>query len=171
MTRIEGYKLAQAGDFDTLYKTHKHSVHAAAFKFTHNQAEADDLSQDVWLNVYRYLHKFNGLCTFKTWVYEITFRRFLQNKRPVKKQFSANEVSLEFLQETGWEQAVNDQHLVLTPIRVDLIHAIESLPRFQQQAVYGFVEGKPQREHGVHRATISNRLTVAKEKLRKELSR
>ncbi len=67
--------LAKAGsksDFGKLVNLYYEMVYAVTFGVLHNRESARDVTQEVFLKVYRDLHKFEGQSKFKTWLYRIS---------------------------------------------------------------------------------------------------
>lgn len=67
--------LAQAGDvqaFESLVRTYRNDVFALSFHFVRNREEAWDISQEVFIKVYRSLKQFRGDAGFKSWLLRIT---------------------------------------------------------------------------------------------------
>lgn len=65
---------ARTGDrdaFGRLVGRHQRMVFALALRMTGSTAEADDVTQQTFLNAFRSLAGFRGDASFKTWVYEI----------------------------------------------------------------------------------------------------
>lgn len=76
----------------TLFDRHFASVHNLAFKMTGDQNAADDLSQEVFLKVFRSLHKFKRHSMFSTWLYRIAMNTILTHLNSAKeKRLSAAE--------------------------------------------------------------------------------
>ncbi len=66
---------AQDGDleaFHTLVEGARNSVYLLAFNMTGNRHDAEDLSQEVFIKVYRSLKTFRGDSAWRTWLYRIT---------------------------------------------------------------------------------------------------
>ena len=64
----------QGGDdnyFPQLLDLYKNRIFALAYKFTNNYDESQDLSQDIFLKVYRELSSFNFQSKFSTWIYKV----------------------------------------------------------------------------------------------------
>jgi RNA polymerase sigma-70 factor (ECF subfamily) len=57
--------------FDELFKKYQSSVYRFACYLTQNRIEADDLFQDAWLRVVRYLPTSSHIRDFKTWILTI----------------------------------------------------------------------------------------------------
>lgn len=80
---------AQEGDeqaFATLYTMHKTRVYSVCLRMTKDIAEAEDFTQEVFLQVFRSVKLFRGDSTFSTWLYRIavntTLMKFRRRKAP-----------------------------------------------------------------------------------------
>ena len=91
---VDTLEKAAAGDleaFERLYAASSGFVYNVALRITHNSADAQEVTQDVFMKVYHKLKDFQFRSSFKTWVYRITantainyYRRSLkQNSRSV----------------------------------------------------------------------------------------
>jgi len=66
---------AQTGDytaFEELMRRYRNDVYRLAYYYVRNREEAWDLSQEVFVKVYRNLTYFRGESSFKTWLLRIT---------------------------------------------------------------------------------------------------
>lgn len=59
--------------FRLLVKRYQQKVHAMGLSFFHNQDDADDFTQDVFIRSYRSLVTFRGQSRFSTWLYRIAY--------------------------------------------------------------------------------------------------
>jgi len=59
------------GRFVELVRRHKEAVYAVALRFTRECAEAEDVTQEVFLRAYRNLNGFRGGAKVSTWLYRI----------------------------------------------------------------------------------------------------
>jgi RNA polymerase sigma-70 factor (ECF subfamily) len=78
---------AQQGDsaaFAALYDAHKAKVYSICLRMTANAAEAEDLTQDVFLHVFRKLSSFRRDSAFSTWLYRVTVNTVLMHFRKKK---------------------------------------------------------------------------------------
>jgi len=67
-------KRCQRGDvhaLEELYKRHKDKVYALALRLTNNVQDAEDIVQDVFIQVYRKIGSFRGDAAFTSWLYRI----------------------------------------------------------------------------------------------------
>jgi RNA polymerase sigma factor (sigma-70 family) len=60
---------------------HEPFIYNVAWKFTNDQNEASDLTQEVLIKVITKLSTFKGKSAFRTWLYRIVFNEFMQTKR------------------------------------------------------------------------------------------
>jgi len=83
-TDAEMVKRAQLGDteaFETIFNAHKARVYYLCLRMTKNQAEAEDLTQDAFMQVFRKLNRFRGDSAFSTWLYRIAINTVLMHFR------------------------------------------------------------------------------------------
>jgi len=84
---------AKRGDVDAfclLVSSHRRSMYSLALRLCGNHHDAEDLSQEVFLNAYRALDRFRGDASFHTWLRRITVNSFLNHKR--KHELKATEI-------------------------------------------------------------------------------
>lgn len=82
-------RAARDGDQDAygaLVKMYYPRVHGLLLGMVRNTADADDLSQQVWVKVWRKLHTFKGEADFYTWVYRVATFAGLDFIRKRKRQ-------------------------------------------------------------------------------------
>ena len=81
------YQLAQraaSGDsvaFEELYARHGRRVYSLCLRMTANAAEAEDLSQEVFIQLYRKAGSFRGESQFTTWLHRLTVNQVLMHFR------------------------------------------------------------------------------------------
>jgi RNA polymerase sigma-70 factor, ECF subfamily len=72
--------------FEELYKLHHRRVYAVCLRMTGNTAEAEDLSQEVFVQVFRKLDTFRGESLFTTWLHRLTVNHVLMHFRKTRKR-------------------------------------------------------------------------------------
>jgi RNA polymerase sigma-70 factor (ECF subfamily) len=75
---------AQQGDeeaFATLYQLHKKRVYSVCLQMTKDVADAEDLTQEAFLQVFRSVHSLRGDSAFSTWLYRIAVNTVLMKLR------------------------------------------------------------------------------------------
>jgi RNA polymerase sigma-70 factor (ECF subfamily) len=81
---------AQAGDeaaFGVIMRTHYERTFRLVCAITHNEADARDICQEVWLTVWKQLGTFRGDSRFSTWLHPIATRRALDHLRKRRRWF------------------------------------------------------------------------------------
>lgn len=130
---LEAIAQAQQGDgsaFETLYNLHKRRVYSLCLRMLGNVAEAEDLTQEAFMQLHRKIGTFRGDSAFSTWLHRMAVNVVLMHLR--KKglpQVSLEEV-LEPTQEDGPRKDFGTRDLVLSGSidRVTLERAVEDLP-------------------------------------------
>lgn len=91
MENLELVTKAQKGDkqsIESLLRQHEPFIYNVAWKYTNDQDEAKDLTQEVLIKIVNNLSSFEGKSSFKTWAYRIVVNQFLQTKRrPMEDQW------------------------------------------------------------------------------------
>ena len=80
---------AQNGDeqaFATLFQTHRRRVYSLCLLMTKDVAEAEDLTQEAFLQVFRKISSFRGDAAFSTWLYRVAVNTVLMKLRRRKSQ-------------------------------------------------------------------------------------
>lgn len=89
---------AQAGDaeaFSSLARRFERRIYTLALYYTREQADAEDLAQEVWMKAYRALHTFRGEASFYTWLRQITVNTFLNHRRGEQLRWNDHTTPLE----------------------------------------------------------------------------
>jgi RNA polymerase sigma-70 factor (ECF subfamily) len=121
---------AQRGDeqaFATLYQLHNKLVYSVCLRMTKDVAEAEDLTQDAFMQVFRNLNSFHGNSAFSTWLYRVAVNTVLMKlRRKSPPVLSLDEVSRDS-PSLKREVEKEDLNLLGAIDRVVLRHAIEEL--------------------------------------------
>lgn len=85
----ETVRLACDGDsraFERLYNLHCRRVYGLCYRLAGNELEAEDLTQEAFLQVFQKIRTFRGESSFSTWLYRLTFNivmgRFRKKRIP-----------------------------------------------------------------------------------------
>ena len=86
---IEAKALGRAKDgdvaaFEHLYKTYCKRVYAVCLRMVRNPAEAEDLTQNAFLQAFRKIGTFRGESRFATWLHRVTVNIVLMHLRRKK---------------------------------------------------------------------------------------
>jgi len=75
---------AQRGDeqaFATLFQLHKKRVYSVCLQMTKDVADAEDLTQEAFMQVFRSVNSFRGDSAFSTWLYQVAVNTVLMKLR------------------------------------------------------------------------------------------
>jgi RNA polymerase sigma-70 factor (ECF subfamily) len=134
LPEADAIRLAQQGDaaaFERLYRLHNRRVYSLCLRMMGNTAEAEDLTQEAFLQLFRKIATFRGESAFSTWLHRLAVNVVLMKLR--KK--SGTETSLEEITEPDEESGGPrrdfggpDLRLSGSIDRVNLQRAVEQLP-------------------------------------------
>jgi RNA polymerase sigma-70 factor, ECF subfamily len=124
---------AQDGDehaFGTLFELHKKRVYSVCLLMTRDVAEAEDLTQEAFLQVFRTITTFRGDAAFSTWLYRIAVNTVLMKlrRRKTKAVLSLSEPVSPDSPSLSHDIGTSDIRLTGTIDRIALLRAIEALP-------------------------------------------
>jgi RNA polymerase sigma-70 factor (ECF subfamily) len=80
----EVIRRAREGDakiFESLYKSHCRRVYGLCLRMVRNTAEAEDLTQEAFLLLFRKLHTFRGESAFSSWLHRLVVNTVLMHLR------------------------------------------------------------------------------------------
>jgi RNA polymerase sigma-70 factor, ECF subfamily len=174
------YALAQraaAGDmpaFEELYDRHHRRVYSLCLRMTGNTAEAEDLAQEAFIQLFRKIGSFRGESAFTTWLHRLTVNQVLMHfrKKGVRMEQTTDDGDVPVQIVKGTENP--NQMPVLD--RIALERAIEKLPPgYRAVFVLHDVEGHEHEEIarllGCSVGTSKSQLHKARMKLRGLLKR
>jgi len=123
---------AQRGDeqaFATLFRLYKKRVYSVCLLMTKDFAEAEDLTQEAFLQVFRSLGSFRGDAAFSTWLYRVAVNTVLMKlRRKSPPAFSLDEPVSPESPSLQRDLGKNDQALTGAIDRIALRRAIQELP-------------------------------------------
>jgi RNA polymerase sigma-70 factor (ECF subfamily) len=158
---------------------HQRMVVQLAVNLLDDRDEALDVSQEVFLRVFRTIHRFRGQSSLRTWIYRIAVNQARNRHRFWRRRRRADQVSLEDHVSLHGElvstrQATPERELAQKELGDRLQRALNNLPFDQRTAiVLREVDGLSYDEIafslGVAIGTVKSRLTRARQALRLEL--
>jgi len=180
---IEQCRQGDAQAFTQLVATHERMVFNLAARLLNDNEEAKDLSQEVFLQVYKTINRFEGRSSLKTWIYRIVVnqchnrqrwwrRRKKDQGRPIEDLTAGEEAQLS----ASRPESGPFEDLARREQARRLQAALEAIS-FDQRSVLVLreVEGLSCEEIAVALAmpigTVKSRLARGREALRQELVR
>jgi RNA polymerase sigma-70 factor (ECF subfamily) len=91
--------------FKLLVEKYQSMVFRTCMGFMHNKDDADDLTQDIFIQVYQSLNSFKGESAFSTWIYRIAVNASLNRVRKNSRNTIFNR--LDSLFDTGRENEIS----------------------------------------------------------------
>ena len=169
--------------YDKLAEIYQKKIYGLSFHLTRNQMDAQDVTQEVLLTLFRKINMFQGKSAFSSWVYRIAVNASYMRLRSKKKEpnVSIDELmpsfnSAGFQQEKIQDWSENTESLLFTKETRDVINkAVDLLPE-KEKVVFLLrdVEGLSSEKAGeildLTVPAIKSRLHRARLFLRKKLS-
>jgi RNA polymerase sigma-70 factor, ECF subfamily len=126
---IERAKQGDAAAFEVLYNLHKRRVYSLCLRMTTNTAEAEDLTQEAFLQLFRKIGTFRGESAFSTWLHRMAVNVVLMQLRKKGLQVVPLEDDNEGEEETPKKDyGAQDSVLAGSIDRLQLKNAIDRLP-------------------------------------------
>ena len=176
-TDFELTQAASTGDmgaFEEIYQRHHRRVYSICLRMLQNAYEAEDLTQDVFIQLYRKVGSFRGDSAFTTWLHRMTVNQVLMHfrKRNVKYEKTTEEGDTPDQVVAG--TADPDKMPIVDKIALE--SAIDQLPMgyknvFVLHDVEGFEHEEVARILGCSVGTSKSQLHKARLKLRKLLKK
>jgi len=161
-----------AGDiqaFEELYLRYHRRVYSLCIRMTNNAAEADDLTQEVFIHLYYKVGSFRGDSAFTTWLHRVTVNKVLMHFRANKARRDQTTLDGVFPEPGNHEVGSYGRSLMLN--RLTLERAIQRLPPgyravFVLHEVEGHDHAETARMCGISIGTTKSQLHKARRKLR-----
>jgi len=133
LTESEAIRKAQDGDaaaFEYLYKVHSKRVYGVCLRMLRNRSDAEDLTQQIFLRLFRKIGTFRGDSGFSTWLHRVAVNAVLMHlrrRRPTEfHSGSSNETHTDF--DAPHEFGESDTSMLGAIERLNLMRAIRKLP-------------------------------------------
>ena len=163
-----------------LVAEHQRMVYQLSLNLLGDHNEALDLSQEVFLRVFRTIHGFRGQSALRTWIYRIVVNQARNRQRWWRRRHRSQQISLdEHLRDYGdfpeqTDGASPDRMLGRKELAEKIRVALEKLPFDQRTAiVLREIDGLSYEEIGfslgIAVGTVKSRLARAREALRAQL--
>jgi RNA polymerase sigma-70 factor (ECF subfamily) len=157
---------SDAQAFESLYRSHVDRVYGLCLRMTGNVSEAEDCTQEAFIQVWNQLAKFRGDSAFATWIHRIAVNAVLGRMRKSRREQDRIQVATEASTSPA---SVGD-----TANLRDLSDAIDRLPQgarhvFVLYAVYGYSHEEAGNMLGIATGTSKAQLHRARRLLAQQL--
>ncbi|MDX2410893.1 MAG: RNA polymerase sigma factor [Woeseiaceae bacterium] len=157
---------ADAKAFESLYRLHVDRVYGLCLRMTGNVAEAEDCTQEAFIQAWKKMDKFRGDSAFGTWIHRIAVNAVLGRMRKSKRE--RDRIQL-VAKEVLFPASINDDG----DLR-DLSDAVNRLPEgarnvFVLYGVYGYSHEEAGNMLGIAAGTSKAQLHRARRLLAQQL--
>jgi RNA polymerase sigma-70 factor (ECF subfamily) len=136
----------QAGDMSAvtdLATTYGSRIHQLAFRYMKNWEDAEEVTQDVLMKVFRKIDAFRGDAALSSWIYRITFNTAMSRLRTGRSSRAADQHRPEMQggaagvlpQDPPDWSSLADDHVLRREMREQLISALTTLPEVYRTPV------------------------------------
>jgi RNA polymerase sigma-70 factor (ECF subfamily) len=171
---VERCRQGDLGAFEEVYRTHSRRLYGVAVRMLGNQADAEDMLQEIFLAAHRKLESFRGESALGTWLYRLAVNLCLDYLR--SRTGRAIHMTDALDDEPAFADAGSHRLAESAVTRMDLERAMAQLPEGCRTAfVLHDVQGLEHREvgaiMGIAEGTSKSQVHKARMRLRALLSR
>jgi len=171
------YRDGDVSAFEVLYQRFRGPMYRYLLRQCNSASVAEELFQDVWMNLIRSRERYEVKASFSTFVFQMAHNRLIDYYRKVSGKLPVSYDD----DPDKWQEWMIDQSQLPVESKIDsarkldqLLQAINQLPEAQREAFVLKEEGGLSLEEiaeitGVNRETVKSRLRYAVDKLRKQL--
>ncbi len=168
------YRDGEAGAFEALYARHRGGLYRFVLRQCGSRASADELFQDVWMNLIAARNRYVPSAKFSTFLYQVARNRVIDHYRALGRNLEDPEDDEDPLDPPAPPESQPESELERSETAVRLLAAVESLPPLQREAFLLHEEGELTLEEiaqvtGAGRETVKSRLRYALTRLRQTL--
>ena len=131
--------------FNDLYEEHHRRVFSICLRMTQDFSEAEDLTQEIFIHLFRTVGSFRGESAFTTWLHRLTVNHVLMHfrKRKARPAMTAGDADLSLQAVAG----TSDLKRMRILDRILLSEVIAQLPEgYREAVILHDVEGREHRE-------------------------
>lgn len=173
-TEPEAIRAAQDGDssaFEFLYSLHSRHVYRVVLGILKNDSDAEDLTQQVFLSLFRNIRQFRGEARLSTWLHRVALNAAFMHLRRSRHAEQTDSLDADSSQPV----IVSDHSMRSVTDRIDLRRALKELPAgckrlFMLYVVLGFEHSEIAKLLGCSVGCSKSQLHKARKRLRAKLS-
>ncbi len=178
LTRIRAGDRAACED---CVRLHAPGIYRLALRLMRDEAEAEDVMQETFLNAFKAIDQFDGRSGLRTWLYRIAYNAAMMRLRRPRREFVTVEAASEPEEGTpvprelyDWS-SVPEQEMEKAELRAEMEKAIEDLPEklkavFVMRELEELSTEETAEALGVKLEVVKTRLHRARLRLRERLS-
>ncbi len=169
------YRDGAARAFELLYARHKGPLYRYVLRLSGPAAVAEELFQDIWMNVVRSRERYEVRAKFTTWLYRLAHNRLIDHYRRTKSGVvvAADDDTLDATADEAFREP--DNELERRRLGKEIVELLATLPDAQREAFLlrheaGLSLDEIAHITGVDAETAKSRLRYALAKLRRGLA-
>jgi RNA polymerase sigma-70 factor (ECF subfamily) len=171
---VDGLRRGEAVAFEELVRRYQHRVYGVTLRMMGNRADAEEMSQEVFLRVYRSAADFRGESKLSTWLYSIASRLCLNRLASGRWRPAAQPE--EVLLRIASAEADPGEHAERGEVEAALQRAIAELPEERRIVVVlrdleGLAYEDIAQALGLELGTVRSRLHRARAELKGKMER
>ena len=168
--------------FAEAFQLYKDLIFNLSFNMLADKSEAMDITQEVFLTLYRRIHRFREECSLKTWLYRVALNQVSNRNRWWRRRLQHRTISLSLNGTSDENKTVDlisdrpqpDRQLLSLEVRKALREGMDQLPFEQRAAVtlrdmHGLSYQEISDVLGVHVGTVKSRIARGRSRLRELL--
>lgn len=164
MIEIETEKLMDRleSEFTKMVQDNRRTIHTVCYFFSRNREDAEDLFQEILVNLWKGFGKFRGDSDVKTWIWRVSMNTCINQESKRKRSVQTVPLTLEIDLSDSSDEHENQ-------VRI-LYERITGLPLFDRAIILLWLEGMKYDEIaeivGITPAAVTSRLFRIKEQLK-----
>lgn len=123
--------------WEKLVKRYEGKIYNYGLRFTGNASDAMDMMQEVFLGIYKNLHRFRGDAKFSSWVFRIAHNKAIDLNR--RKLLMAGQIDLDAIQDSlAADETIGsepDRELIKSQANYEISMLLHQLPAEQRLSV------------------------------------
>ncbi len=133
---IEALKKNDSQAFQKLVNLYHEKIHAISYGFLRNKEDAEDITQEVFIEIHKNIHFFREESNLSTWIHRITINRSLNliKKNKIKNLIDSFEQLILFNKKEPNSESDPHQQLTQKEVAKQVQNAINKLPKNQNIA-------------------------------------
>ena len=176
---VERVRGGETALFEILMRRHNQRIYRAARAIVKDEAEAEDVMQQAYINAYLHLHQFEQRAQFSTWLTRIALYEALARRRKKRPEESLSMHHEEWFDAPGdrfeSEQASPERQAYSRELGRMIEDAVDALPEayravFMLREVEGLTTGETAEGLGVGEEAVKTRLHRARAMVRRTLT-
>jgi RNA polymerase sigma-70 factor, ECF subfamily len=135
--RMQSGDASAVADLSAVYRAR---IHQLAFRYMKNWEDAEEVTQDVLMKVFRKIDAFRGDAALSSWIYRITFNTAMSRLRTGRtgraaEQHRPDSAEASLASEPADWSTLADDHVLRREMREQLISALTTLPEVYRTPV------------------------------------